>query len=100
MKTLTELATMNTEQQKEHCHICFNKGYGNCRKCALNAITMPCDECGQKLSNKGIGGEYLCPLCGIPTVHDESLASQPTQDAVPPLVDFLLNPEQKDRDHI
>jgi len=73
----TGIHEMSIEQQREHCHQCFRSGYGNCKKCALNAVIMPCDQCGQKLSDKGIGGEYPCSLCGIPTVHDEYFTAHP-----------------------
>ena len=32
-----------------------------------------CHVCGQVLPESGIGGEYPCRQCGVPTVHDDGL---------------------------
>jgi len=31
--------------------------------------TGKCEKCGQ--STRGQGGEYPCPVCGVPTMHDD-----------------------------
>ena len=83
MSTLSqeEKNEMTLEQQFEYCRWCFYRDFGNCKACALNAVTMPCDKCGQLLSDNGVGGEYPCELCGIPTVHDEVSADVVDYDA-------------------
>jgi len=40
----------------------------------------PCPECGQTPS--GIGGEYPCKSCGIPTMHDAPEAPEPEKVAL------------------
>lgn len=35
----------------------------------------PCPKCGQVLTEEGVGGEYKCEVCGIPTVHDPVAAA-------------------------
>lgn len=32
--------------------------------------SKPCPKCGQSLTENCIGGEYPCPVCGIPMCHD------------------------------
>ena len=67
LENLREVAGMNCEQLPAEVREALHKvpDIGKTHRCAMS---KRCDDCGQ--CDDGQTGEYPCPKCGLPRLHD------------------------------